>query len=941
MGVDWQAFATAFLNGTALNIKERKDDADEYKDELTEKAEDNKALLSTRKSAAQAAYQHILTAKELGADDRTIKAALRAGPQGVQTLSTKLIQAKEAFQKEAPGVEWTPQDVSARAAVPELWEAESDDTTSAYYKKLTDQLYGLGGGTAGDYKSKASSSWLENAMGFNAKDRIREELDIDTGTGGFSTYDLSKLDTTPSYTAGDFATVVTYTNPGIFGSASVADELRTIDSLRKVRIDEKGGFVDTRLDRIDTLQKFFMLGAGGQGQTLSEEGATTGTIDAEKIKNNKLAEIAKLQKEIVDYKQGVYYQHFTSQIQNFPDDVAGRKLGYLINMDDTIKGRVSKAQYAQLRLLNGLEVTNDELSEAIDNAVTTHNNSTENKGELVVTKNANGEIIKVERKPTKKINKLEEFSKKSKLANEGETVETDDRRPEEKGTMLFYKPDIGTYVYGPGIANYEELKNTEIATFKFGEKLKEAIETQEQTDRSEEFVSGGVSQVASDKLVAFETKGTKVTIVTDDTTIKFDMAVPKAEVASDPDNLFTDDGAFTDMLGEPAVVPVVMNMEKNGRTITHSNPTQVANLWEKSMQNILQLDKVSAQQAGLPYTVSEIIPYTEEIIKSLVTVNKASEIPKLNEEANVLEKLLFDIQLATSSIIFPENPVGRKSFLGGMSFAEGFGEDKSIAGLSKKSTGSSIVPPKGYKPTTQSVTEIPIKKAALALRETSIAASKLENDELIDIMEFWKEIQRQNKDPDEREEFLRQYLQDNHSDLKTGELTIKPADVIPLFTEEYDPAAKPVIPRLKELFSMSASAGTNPALNTNITEDKTVIAPSFQKPEKPGPDNAPIISDRQGLGAKPETKTEVVEEGSTDPFVVEHIDDLVALAKGRKNVSSKKSLENIEKGRLGQWNTLIETWARKNDIELPEKIADRKALFVELADEYIRIMKSE
>ena len=67
-------------------------------------------------------------------------------------------------------------------------------------------------------------------------------------------------------------------------------------------------------------------------------------------------------------------------------------------------------------------------------------------------------------------------------------------------------------------------------------------------------------------------------------------------------------------------------------------------------------------------------------------------------------------------------------------------------------------------------------------------------------MEFWKEIQRQNKDPDEREEFLRQYLQDNHSDLKTGELTIKPADVIPLFTEEYDPAAKPVIPRLRRTF---------------------------------------------------------------------------------------------------------------------------------------------
>ena len=932
MGVDWQAFATAFLNGTALNIKERKDDADEYKDELTEKAEDNKALLSTRKSAAQAAYQHILTAKELGADDRTIKAALRAGPQGVQTLSMKLIQAKEAFQKEAPGVEWTPQDVSARAAVPELWEAESDDTTSAYYKKLTDQLYGLGGGTAGDYKSKASRSWLENAMGFNAKDRIREELDIDTGAGGFSTYDLSKLDTTPSYTAGDFATVVTYTNPGIFGSNSVSNELKTLDSLRRVRIDEEGGFVKTKQDRIDILQKYLGASADMQGQILSKEAIDRGEPytsenmpDMVEVKNTRLAEIRKIQKEIVDYKQGVYYQHFNTQIQNFPDDVAGRKLGYLINMDDTIKGRVSKAQYAQLRLLNGLEVTNDELSEAIDNAVTTHNNSTETEGELVVTKNANGEIIKVERKPTKKINKLEEFSKKSKLANEGETVETDDRRPEEKGTMLFYKPDIGTYVYGPGIANYEELKNTEEATFRFGENLKKAIETQEQKDRSEEFVSGGVPQVASDKLVAFESKGTKVTIVTEDTVVKFDMAIPNAEVASEDDNLFTADGSLTDMLGNPAVVPVVVNIEKGGKTITHSNATQVAKLWEKSMKDIVQLDKVAAQQAGIPYTISEIIPFTENRVEELVTTNNA-----LTEKETLFEK-----------IFFQENTFGRKSFLGGMSFAEGFGKDKSIAGLSKKSPGSSIVPPKGYNPTTQSVTEIPIKKAALALRETSIAASMLENDELIDIMEFWKEIQRQNKDPDEREEFLRQYLQDNHSDLKTGELTIKPADVIPLFTEEYDPAAKPVIPRLKELFSMSASAGTNPALNTNITEDKTVIAPSFQKPEKPGPDNAPIISDRQGLGAKPETKTEVVEEGSTDPFVMEHIDDLVALAKGRKNVSSKKSLENIEKGRLGQWNTLIETWARKNDIELPEKIADRKALFVELADEYIRIMKSE
>ena len=917
MGVDWQAFATAFLNGTALNIKERKDDADEYEDELTEKAEDNKALLSTRKSAAQAAYQHILTAKELGADDRTIKAALRAGPQGIMTLSNTLIKAKADFQREAPGVEWTPQDVAARAAVPSLWEAESDDSTPEYYKKLTDQLYGLGGGTVGDYKSKASSSWLENAMGFNAKDRIREELDIDVGAGGFSTYDLSKLDTTPSYTAGDFATVVTYTNPAIFGSASVSDELKAIDALRRVRIDEKGGFVETRLDRIDTLQKFFTLAPGGQGQTLSEEGATTGTIDSEKIKKSKLAEIAKLQKEIVDYKQGVYYQHFTSQIQNFPDDAAGRKLGYLINMDDTIKGRVSAAQYAELKLLNGLPVSNETIDNALTEVAKDVNNDTKNENGLIITKNNNGEIIKVEKIKKPKSN-LEKFTIKSAESG-GKVVK--EQRPEESGSMILYRPEIGTVKYGPGIENYEELKTTEEATFRFGEDLKNAMENKKQTDRAEEFVSGGVPEVASSAVVAFEANGTKVSIVTnDDTVITFDMAVPKIADAS----LDFEEASLTDMAGNPAAVPVVVNLMKDGETITHSNASQVAKIWEQTIKNVLQIDKVTAQNNNIPSSLSEIIPFTDGRVEGLVTTNA------LTEKESLLEKLFFQ-----------ENVAGRNTFLGGISLGEAF-KDKPIAYLSKKAPGSTIVPPEGYDPTVQAVTETPIKQAALKLRETSKAASMLENDDLITIIDFWREVQRQNESPSERRAELQQFLEDNFTTVQ-GELTIKPEDVIPLWTEPYDPAAKPVIDRLGDLFSMSASAATNPDLkdlNVNVNAE-TTARPLFQKPEKAGPDGAPVIADTKGLGAKPEKETEVVSAASTDPFVVEYIDDLVALAKGRKNVSSKKSLENIEKGRLGQWNTLVETWARKNDIELPDKIADRKALLSELADEYIRIMKSE
>ena len=222
----------------------------------------------------------------------------------------------------------------------------------------------------------------------------------------------------------------------------------------------------------------------------------------------------------------------------------------------------------------------------------------------------------------------------------------------------------------------------------------------------------------------------------------------------------------------------------------------------------------------------------------------------------------------------------------------------------------------------QSVTEEPIVLAAGKLREVTRGAAELDNEELINIIEFWKGTQQQLKDPAEREEQLKEYLLQNHSD-SDGRLTIKPEDVMPLWTEDYVEGSAPVI--------------VDDSSDSVVEENFAPTSPSYEEDV--------LNTEFVGLGAKPvsadDATPEVTSAASTNPFVVEHIDDLVTLAKTRNNVSSKKSLENIEKGRLGQWNTLIATWARRNDIELPEKIADRKALLKELADEYIRIMKSE
>ena len=57
-------------------------------------------------------------------------------------------------------------------------------------------------------------------------------------------------------------------------------------------------------------------------------------------------------------------------------------------MDDTIKGRVSAAQYAELKLLNGLDLSNEEINDAITNVVTVTNNDPKIENGLVVTKDS-------------------------------------------------------------------------------------------------------------------------------------------------------------------------------------------------------------------------------------------------------------------------------------------------------------------------------------------------------------------------------------------------------------------------------------------------------------------------------------------------------------------------------------------------------------------------
>ena len=854
MGVDWQAFATAFLNGTALNIKERKDDAEEYEDEIIEKAEDNKALRKIRAAAADAGYQHILLARQLGADSRTIKAALRSGPNGLANLTKQLNAAKNSFlSKVGPDVQWTPEDVQATVMLGEDWQPESDDDSDAYMRDLVNRVYGAtGGALPNSYKAKSSGNWLSERMGFGLKDRIRERLDQDTKYDGMSTYDMSKLDQTKDYDAGQFAASLSYVPLNIFGERMVADERIDIDRVLRQRADPK----------IDEIQKQINLKNKTGYSTevfnrlqnqMSQSGTTArGTKgqepSADQIQNRIAKEIAALEAQKIEVRRKVLYDHFSNKMSLFPsqaklDPVTGkpltteegatvfRKVGYFANMKGDMEDQLGPELYMKLRQSIDLPIT-AELKTAVAVAKNDKNNIV--KG-TYVGGSLGGEAN------NKKV--LDIFKEIERSTFDGET--------------------------------WDDYKGHVDATISTAEKIKDTL-NKSKLKEVPAVASGSITQDQLGKTLVMETSGNIITIVDKDNTLM--SFTFKAAVDENGEPVLDQDGKV-------GAIPVKMagiqtNSDGSEENVTINNEEKAIEVW----------NDIGKLNGLMDWTnPNNFLPFSSERLAEM-------------EKAGLLDK-----------------------------------ETDTVFNI-----GGSLSPPDIYAPTVQSVTEEPIVLAAGKLREVTRAAAELENEDLINIIEFWKGTQQQLKDPEEREEQLKQYLLQNHSDSE-GKLTIKPEDVMPLWSEAYDPAAKPVMDRLGDLFSMSASAATNPDLkdlNVNVNAE-TTARPLFQKPEKAGPDDAPVIADTKGLGAKPEVKTEVVSTASTDPFVVEYIDDLVALAKGRKNVSSKKSLENIEKGRLGQWNTLVETWARKNDIELPDKIADRKELLAELADEYIRIMKSE
>ena len=262
MGVDWSALATSFLKDTAGYVNEDKDRAIKYREELKEKAAAGRKIVIQREAAAKNLLQLTKLAEGLGATPGMISSALSTGAEGIVQLTTKLQSYKSKYESE--GKTWSPQDAQIRIELDDVYSQMGDAPTGGW-KPLIDSYYGLGSTGIGDYEA-ADQGWFAKALGINAKDYIRQDLDAQKGYGGLSTYDLSQMEGTSTYDTGETPIgAITYQDTPIFGFTNqnkFSTEIRK--SFSEMNADKTGGSVYDLNNRINDIN------GGREGQDLTD-----------------------------------------------------------------------------------------------------------------------------------------------------------------------------------------------------------------------------------------------------------------------------------------------------------------------------------------------------------------------------------------------------------------------------------------------------------------------------------------------------------------------------------------------------------------------------------------------------------------------------------------------------------------------------------------------
>ena len=194
MGFNAQAFATAFLEGQAKDIKARFAEADKKRAEELAKAERNLPLYKKRLQQKKNMLSMANTLDKMGVDKENIMYFAKDGPESLKAIYN-IILNKQREYKGVTGNKLSEEQLNKMAFMPqEFKEAASEYDSLADF---LDQGYKLS--VENDKAEKPetpeimSGNFFMGLMGYGAKERVKERLETEKFIGDTTIADLNRL----------------------------------------------------------------------------------------------------------------------------------------------------------------------------------------------------------------------------------------------------------------------------------------------------------------------------------------------------------------------------------------------------------------------------------------------------------------------------------------------------------------------------------------------------------------------------------------------------------------------------------------------------------------------------------------------------------------------------------------------------------------------------
>jgi len=194
MGFDAQAFATAFLKGQAVDIKDRFDKAEKFREEELEKAQRNLPLYKKRQAQKKQVLQMAQTLNKMGVSAENIMYFAKDGPQSLQAMY-KIVTDKAKAYKGVTGDKMSEVQINSMMELPQGFEEAASE-----YGSLSDFLeraYSLSNDNDTVERPEnaeiMNGNWLMGLMGYGAKEKERQRLETEKYVGDVSIAELNRM----------------------------------------------------------------------------------------------------------------------------------------------------------------------------------------------------------------------------------------------------------------------------------------------------------------------------------------------------------------------------------------------------------------------------------------------------------------------------------------------------------------------------------------------------------------------------------------------------------------------------------------------------------------------------------------------------------------------------------------------------------------------------